>query len=95
MSEAERTELEAQWRREFDRSWDEHFFYCAGPDKIFSGDDARWQHWLFVDLPPPLLDKFMAERERRGRVDRAPPTGRAAQGEGKQAGSPLENERAG
>jgi hypothetical protein len=60
----ERAELEAWWRREFDRSWDEHFFYCAGPDKIYSGDDARWAHWLFVDLPPPLLDKWMAERER-------------------------------
>jgi len=62
----ERTELEREWKREFDRSWDEHFFYCAGPDKIFSGDDARWQHWLFVDLPPPLLEKFMGERQQRG-----------------------------
>jgi len=64
----ERAELEREWRREFDRSWDEHFFFCAGPDKIFSGDAARWQHWLWADLPPPFLDKFMAERRRRGRV---------------------------
>src|SRR5215469_370777 len=34
----ERAELEAYWRREFDRSWDEHFFFCAGPDKNFTGD---------------------------------------------------------
>src|SRR5215472_4944015 len=66
----ERTELEREWKREFDRSWDEHFFYCAGPDKIFSGDEARWRHWLFIDLPPPLLDRWMAERERRGRTVR-------------------------
>ena len=70
LSVEERAELEAEWRKEFDRSWDEHFFFCAGPDKIYSGDDARWQHWLFVDLPPPLLDKFMAERQRRGRTVR-------------------------
>jgi hypothetical protein len=70
LSADERAELEAEWRKEFDRSWEEHFFYCAGPDKIFSGDDARWQHWLFVDLPPPLLDKWMAERQRRSRVVR-------------------------
>lgn len=68
LSADERAELEAYWRKEFERSWDEHFFYCAGPDKILSGDDARWAHWLFVDLPPPLLDKWMAERQRRGQV---------------------------
>jgi hypothetical protein len=68
LSAQERVELEQFWRREFDRSFDEHFFYCAGPDKIYSGDDARWQHWLFVDLPPPLLDKLMVERQRRGEV---------------------------
>jgi hypothetical protein len=70
LSADERAELEAEWRREFDRSWDEHFFYCAGPDKIYSGDDARWQHWLWADLPPPLLDRWMAERQRRSRVVR-------------------------
>ena len=68
LSAEERAELETEWKREFDRSWGEHFFYCAGPDKIYSGDDARWQHWLFVDLPPPLLDKLMVERQRRGEV---------------------------
>jgi hypothetical protein len=68
LSVEERAELEREWRREFDRSWDPHFFFCAGPDKNFTGDAARWQHYLFVDLPPPLLDKFMAERQRRGQV---------------------------
>src|SRR5262249_55492690 len=41
LSEAERTQLETEWRCEFDRSFDEHFFFCAGPDKIFTGDIAR------------------------------------------------------
>jgi len=68
LSAVERGELEAEWRREFDCSWDEHFFFCPGPDKIYSGDDARWQYWLFVDLPPVLLDKWLAEREQRGQV---------------------------
>jgi len=69
LSAAERTELEAYWRKEFERSWAPNFsFYADG--KIYSGDAARWQHWLFVDLPPPLLDQLMAERERRGRVVR-------------------------
>ena len=63
LSADERAQLEAEWRKEFDRSFEEHFFYCAGPDKIFTGDAARRQHWLFVDLPPPLLDKWLAERE--------------------------------
>jgi hypothetical protein len=68
LSADERAELEAWWRREFDRSWDEHFFYCAGPDKIFTGDIAREYHWLWADIPPELVDRWMAERERRGRV---------------------------
>jgi len=63
----ERAELEAWWRKEFERSWAPNFSFYAD-EKIYSGDDARWQHWLFVDLPPPLLDQLMAERQRRGRV---------------------------
>jgi hypothetical protein len=70
LSAEERVELEREWKREFDRSWDEHFFYYAGPDKIYSGDDARWAHWLFCDVPPPLLDRWLAEHERRGQVIR-------------------------
>jgi hypothetical protein len=66
----ERVELEREWRRQFDRSFDEHFFFCAGPGKIFTGDIARELHWLWADIPPPLLDQLMAERQRRGRVVR-------------------------
>jgi hypothetical protein len=94
LSADERAQLETQWREEFERCWSPNFSFFSG-GKIYSGDVARELHWLWADLPPPLLDELMSERERRGRVDRAPPTGRAAQGEGKQAGSPLENERAG
>ena len=67
LSADERTELEAYWRKEFERSWSPNFSFFAD-GKMYSGDAARWQHWLFVDLPPPILDQLMAERERRGRV---------------------------
>ena len=72
LSAEERAELEAGWRREFDRSFDEHFFVNLEPGKICSGEEARWRHWLFVDLPPPLVDKWLAEREQRGCVDLEP-----------------------
>jgi hypothetical protein len=58
----ERAELEAFWRCEFEKSWAPNFsFYADG--KIYSGDDARWQHWLFCDLPPELLNRWLKERE--------------------------------
>src|SRR5215471_15828875 len=54
LSTQERAELEAYWRREFERSWRPNFSFYAG-GKIHSSDDARWGHWLFCDVPPPLL----------------------------------------
>jgi hypothetical protein len=60
LSEEERSQLEARWRREFDRSWEPHFFFCAGPDKIFTGDVARELHWIWADLPPVLHEKWIA-----------------------------------
>jgi hypothetical protein len=67
LSVDERAKLEQWWREQFERSWRPNFsFYADG--KHYSGDIARELSWVFVDLPPPLLDKFMAERERRGRV---------------------------
>jgi hypothetical protein len=89
LSADERTGLEQWWRREFDRSWDEHFFYCAGPGKIYSGDDARWQHWLFVDLPPTLLDRWLAERGLVGALQEESQRGEAVA----ETSSLLENER--
>ena len=67
LSEEERAQLEAEWRREFERSWRPNFCYCK-EGRIFTGDIARELHWLWADIPPPYLDKLMAERERRGRV---------------------------
>jgi len=61
LTQEERTELEAWWREEFQKTQVEGFtFYHEG--RIVTGDEARQRHWLFIDLPPPLLDKFLAER---------------------------------
>jgi hypothetical protein len=66
LSEEERAELEREWRRQWDRCWDDlHFFHCAGPDKNFTGDEARVRHLSWADVPPALVDLWLAERERR------------------------------
>jgi len=65
----ERADLEREWRCAWDRCWEQHdFFHCAGPDKIYSGDEARVRHLAWADVPPALVDKWLAERERRGLV---------------------------
>jgi hypothetical protein len=55
--------LEAQWRQDFDRSWDAGFS-CYHEGRIFTGDVARELHWLWADLPPELHDKWITERQR-------------------------------
>jgi hypothetical protein len=64
----ERLELEGFWRKEFDKTQVEGFttYY---EDKIVTGDEARQRHWIFIDLPPVLLDKFLAEREQVGALE--------------------------
>ena len=63
LSGEERAQLEARWRKEFDRSWGEHFS-CHHEGRIFTGDVAREYHWLWADIPPALVDAWTAERER-------------------------------
>src|SRR5262249_50181068 len=41
LTEEERAQLEAEWRYEFDRCWDEHFFHWAGTGEIYNGHEAR------------------------------------------------------
>src|SRR5262249_29213471 len=62
-----RVELEQWWCEQFERSWRSNFSYYK-EGRIFTGDIARELHWLWADIPPPYLDKLMAERERRGQV---------------------------
>src|SRR5262249_12066035 len=51
LTEQERAELEREWRCEWDRCWEDeqHFFHCAGPDKIYTGDEARVRHLAWAD----------------------------------------------
>jgi hypothetical protein len=62
LTEEEARELREQWRNEFDRSWEPHFSFCAGPGKIFTGDAARVKHCLWADVPPDLYEEWMAQR---------------------------------
>jgi hypothetical protein len=61
LSEEERAQLERQWREEFDRSWRPGFSYCK-EGRIFTGDVAREYHWLWADVPPALVDRWLTER---------------------------------
>jgi hypothetical protein len=58
LGEEEAGELREWWRKEFDRAWDPHFFFCAGPGKIFTGAVARDKHYAWMDLPPELHQKW-------------------------------------
>ena len=86
LSELERSQLETKWRSEFLTTWREGFSYFK-EGRIFTGEIARELHWLWADIPPELVDRWMAERERRGR------TVCELQDQRGEAGSPLENER--
>jgi hypothetical protein len=68
LSEEERAYLEAQWRKEFDRTWDPHFSHIAEPGKIFTGEAARERHCLWADVPPDLYEEWTAERQRCAEV---------------------------
>jgi hypothetical protein len=68
LTEEEARELRERWREEFDRSWEPHFSFCAGPEKIFTGDAGRVKHCLWADVPPDLYEEWMAERQRSAGV---------------------------
>jgi len=57
----ERSELEAYWREEFDKTQTPGF-WCYHEGKIVTGIEAPQRHWIFIDLPPKFLDRLLAER---------------------------------
>ena len=61
-------ELEAWWREEFDKT-QVPGFSCYHEGKIVTGIEAPQRHWIFCDLPPRLLDRFLAEREQVGALE--------------------------
>jgi hypothetical protein len=67
LGEEERDELEDEWRREFERSYDSHFFYTAAPGEILHGVRARRAHYAWADIPQELVEAWTAERRPRRR----------------------------
>jgi hypothetical protein len=63
LSASEEAELVAEWRRQFDRSLENDFFYTVGPGEILDGEDARAAHLEWAGIPTSLLEQW--ERERR------------------------------
>jgi hypothetical protein len=71
LAEDEGRELVAWWKAEFDRAWDEHFFFCSGPNQFFEGPVARRKHYRWADIPPRLIKQWASEYKRRSRTIRA------------------------
>jgi hypothetical protein len=65
LDEAEKAELEADWRREFDDAQDPDFWICLGPGEILEGAAARRAHYREADIPRELIRKWTAERRRQ------------------------------
>jgi hypothetical protein len=62
LGEAEKAELEAGWRRDFERAHDPDFFFCDGPGEFFEGAVARRKHFQWADIPIELVKRWTAER---------------------------------
>jgi hypothetical protein len=62
LGEDERLALEADWRREFERSQQPGFFVCSGPGKFYDGAVGRRKHFRWCDLPSELIQRWSAGR---------------------------------
>jgi hypothetical protein len=62
LGEAERAELEAHWREQFDRAHGSGFFVCMGPGRFLHGEAARCAHFEWADIPHVLVETWSAER---------------------------------
>jgi hypothetical protein len=86
----EKIELEAEWRRDFEHSQQPGFWFCAGPDKQYSGAIARRALYAWADIPPELVRRWTAGRRQaaqtiqglldQGQEKTAPATGIADAG---------------
>ena len=66
LSESERTELEAEWRREFEHAHRPDFFISTSGE-VLHGDAAVQAHLAWADVPIELAQRWAAARRRRGR----------------------------
>src|SRR5262249_14579976 len=64
LSEAERTELEAEWAVEFAKAHRPHFFHHTGVE-VLHGVRARRAHYAWADIPDELIEQWTAARRRR------------------------------
>jgi hypothetical protein len=67
LGEAERIELETEWREQFDRAQASDFWFTVGPDEILEGSRARRALYAWTDIPRELVKKWTAERRRQVR----------------------------
>jgi hypothetical protein len=70
LGDAEKVELEAEWRHEFDRAQEPGFSLCTGPGDWLEGAAARRAHYRYADIPRGLVKRWMAERKRQARTIR-------------------------
>src|SRR6516225_1885744 len=63
LGEDEKTELEAEWRREFERGQQRGFFFCSGPNKYYSGAVARRELYRWADIPLELVKRWTTGRQ--------------------------------
>jgi hypothetical protein len=70
LAEAERTELLAFWREEFDRACAPGFSECKSQGSVLYGTTARRSRWRWADIPRSLLLAWLAERRRSARTIR-------------------------
>jgi hypothetical protein len=70
LGDDEKAELEAEWRRQFDRAQAPDFWLCLGPNEILEGAAARRAHYREADLPRELVKRWTAERKRQARTIR-------------------------
>ena len=67
LSEAERAELECEWKAAFQEAQAPDFTVNDGSGELLRGDCARAAHYAWADIPRELVKKWSAARRRRER----------------------------
>ena len=72
LTETEKAELVARWRREYDRACRPGFFICMGPGRFLEGEEAREAHHRWADIPVTLIEQWTAERRQQDTKTKPP-----------------------